>query len=62
MVIAADTTYMPLVPTFYFQFPNLKSVDTVTTFLITPRSARMSDQIAINEYLLNEWVTRNALI
>lgn len=54
MVIAADTTYMPLVPTFYFQFPNLKSVDTVTTFLITPRSARMSDQIAINEYLLNE--------
>ena len=54
MVIAAGSTYMPLVPTFYFQFPNLKSVDTVTTFLITPRSVRMSDQIAINEYLLNE--------
>ena len=54
MVIAAGITYMPLVPTSYFQFPNFIRVDAVTTFLITPRSARMSDQIAINEYLLNE--------
>ena len=36
--------------------------DTVSTFLITPNLQESPDQVSINEYFLNEWVTRSALV